>query len=244
MPMPPRSSWLLLWILLTAFIGFTRFSFRDFLLIVKKSRHKKVLRVAIYGAGQAGVQLASSLRIAGNHEIVSFVDDNPRLWNRRIYGVPVEDPNCLSDIAVKLDQVLLAIPSLTFSDRKRILLELQNRGLSVLQVPSIDDITSGRAKVDALRPIVIDDLLGRQSVPPDPTLLGPGITGCVVCVTGAGGSIGSELCRQIVPLNPAHLVLIERSEPSLYAIQSELMSIDVGSTTIHSFLGDWRSLFS
>ena len=94
--------------------------------------------------------------------------------------------------------------------------------MSVLQVPSVDDITSGRARIDALRPIAIEDLLGRESVPPNPDLLGPGIRDCVVCVTGAGGSIGSELCRQILSLQPSILILIERSEPALYAIEQEL----------------------
>ena len=100
--------------------------------------------------------------------------------------------------------------------------DLQEGGWPVLQVPSVEDITSGRASIDALRPIAIEDLLGRDAVPPDPELLGPGIVGMSVCVTGAGGSIGSELCRQILHLKPRRLVLLERSEPSLYAIEQEL----------------------
>ena len=95
----------------------------------------------------------------------------------------------------------------------------------MLQVPSVDDLTSGRARIDALRPIAIEDLLGRDEVPADPKLLGPGIFDAVVCVTGAGGSIGSELCRQILALSPSRLILLERSEPALYAIEHELRSI-------------------
>ena len=92
-------------------------------------------------------------------------------------------------------------------------------------MPSVDDLTSGRARIDALRPIAIEDLLGRDEVPPIPQLLGPGISNAVVCVTGAGGSIGSELCRQILALSPARLILLDISEPALYAIEKELLPL-------------------
>jgi FlaA1/EpsC-like NDP-sugar epimerase len=121
-----------------------------------------------------------------------------------------------------VDQVLLAIPSLNRQRRREIVEQLQELDIAVLQVPSVEEITSGRARITALRPIAIEELLGRDSVPPDPQLLGPGIGGAVVCVSGAGGSIGSELCRQILALAPKRLVLLERSEPSLYAIDQEL----------------------
>ena len=125
-----------------------------------------------------------------------------------------------------IDQVLLAIPSLHRSERRRFVERFQSLGISMLQVPSVDDLTSGRARIDYLRPIAIEDLLGRDEVPPNPQLLGPGIRDAVVCVTGAGGSIGSELCRQILALSPARLILLERSEPALYAIEQELLSPD------------------
>ena len=100
-----------------------------------------------------------------------------------------------------IDQVLLAIPSLPRSERRRIVDNFQSLGITMLQVPSVDDLISGRARIDALRPIAIEDLLGRDEVPADPKLLGPNILDAVVCVTGAGGSIGSELCRQILSLS-------------------------------------------
>ena len=103
--------------------------------------------------------------------------------------------------------------------------ELQEFGIPVLQVPSVEEITSGRARIDALRPIAIEELLGRDAVPPRVELLGPGIRGASVCVSGAGGSIGSELCRQILRLMPKRLLLLERSEPSLYAIHQELSGV-------------------
>jgi FlaA1/EpsC-like NDP-sugar epimerase len=223
--LPPRSSWLLLWVLLTGLTGAVRFALRDVLLILQNKTRQALTRVAIYGAGAAGVQLAASLRLAGIHSVELFVDDAPHLWHRNINGVPIQPPQRLRDRAAEIDQVLLAIPSLSRSRRRRITADLQELGIPLLQVPSVDDITSGRARIDALRPIAIEELLGRDAVPPNPDLLGPGIAGACVCVTGAGGSIGSELCRQILRLQPRRLLLLERSEPSLYAIDQELQGL-------------------
>ena len=222
LPMPPRSSWILLWLLLTVFTGAVRFALRDLLLSLRSVSHKQMVRVAIYGAGEAGAQLAAALRLAGNHQIVSFLDDAPVLWQRTINGIPIQPPQVLSQIQEQIDQVLLAIPSIPRSERRRIVTELQRQAIPVLQIPSVDDLTSGRARIDALRPVAIEDLLGRDPVPPLPELLGPGLRDAVVCVTGAGGSIGSELCRQILQQSPKELILLESSEPSLYAVEQEL----------------------
>jgi FlaA1/EpsC-like NDP-sugar epimerase len=225
LPLPPRSSWILLWVLLTGSTGSVRFALRDVLISLQNNPRQALTRVAIYGAGAAGVQLASALRLAGNNSVEVFVDDAPHLWRRDINGVPIHPPQLLGERAAEIDQVLLAIPSLSRSRRRRITADLQELGIPLLQVPSVDDITSGRARIDALRPIAIEELLGRDAVPPNPDLLGPGIAGACVCVTGAGGSIGSELCRQILRLRPRRLVLLERSEPSLYAIHQELQGL-------------------
>ena len=117
---------------------------------------------------------------------------------------------------------MLAIPSLSRRERRRIVDYFQSLGIAVLQVPSVDDLTSGRACIDALRPIAIEDLLGRDEIFPQLELLGPGILDSVVCVTGAGGSIGSELSRQILSFSPERLILVERSEPALYMIEQQL----------------------
>ena len=242
LPMPPRSSWILLWLLLTAFTGAVRFALRDLLLNLRSVQHKHQLRVAIYGAGEAGAQLAAALRLAGNHKIVTFLDDNPAFWSRSINGVEIRPPQVLMELDDSIDQVLLAIPSLTRSERRRIVDDLQRRGIAVLQVPSVDDLTSGQARIDALRPIAIEDLLGRDEVPADPQLLGPGIRGAVVCVTGAGGSIGSELCRQVLALSPKRLILLERSEPALYAIEQELRSCASDGVVLQPVLGSASDL--
>jgi FlaA1/EpsC-like NDP-sugar epimerase len=222
LPLPPRSSWLLLWLLLTGLTGSLRFGLRDLLLSLQVQPRHALIRVAIYGAGAAGVQLAAALRLAGSHSVELFLDDAPHLWRRDINGVPIRPPQALEQGLGGIDQVLLAIPSLSRTRRRSIVAALQPCGIPVLQVPSVEEITSGRARIDALRPIAIEELLGRDAVPPDPLLLGPGITDQVVLVSGAGGSIGAELCRQILRLQPRRLVLLERSEPSLYAIEQEL----------------------
>jgi FlaA1/EpsC-like NDP-sugar epimerase len=151
-----------------------------------------------------------------------FLDDEPRLWRREINGIAIQPPQILRERRGDVDQVLLAMPSLSRSQRRRIVDDLQPLGIPVLQVPSVEEITSGRTRIDALRPVAIEELLGRDAVPPDAQLLGPGIAGQVVLVSGAGGSIGAELCRQILALRPRRLVLLERSEPSLYGIDQEL----------------------
>ena len=237
LPMPPRTSWILLWLLLTGFTGSVRFALRDFLLNLRSTQHKQPLRVAIYGAGEAGAQLAAALRLAENYRIVTFLDDNPSYWGRTINGVLICSPQEVMGMESSIDQVLLAIPSLPRSERRRIVDRLQSLGIPVLQVPSVDDLTSGRARIDALRPIAIEDLLGRDEVPADPQLLGPGIQDAVVCVTGAGGSIGSELCLQILALSPSRLILIERSEPALYAIEQQLRSLVSEGVVLQPVLG-------
>ena len=185
----------------------------DVLLSLRSTQYKTQLRVAIYGAGEAGAQLAAALRLAGNHRIIIFLDDNPSYWSRSINGVAICPPQVVTEMVGSIDQVLLAIPSLARSERRRIVDGFKSLGIPVLQVPSVDDLTSGRARIDALRPIVIEDLLGRDEVPADPNLLGPGIRDAVVCVTGAGGSIVRS-CRQILGLSPARLICLS-SEPSL-----------------------------
>ncbi|WP_254988933.1 nucleoside-diphosphate sugar epimerase/dehydratase [Cyanobium sp. ATX 6E8] len=179
MPMPPRSSWILLWLLLTGFIGAVRFALRDLFLSLRSVSQNQMVRVAIYGAGEAGAQLAAALRLAGCHQIVTFLDDAPSLWRRTINDIPIQPPQVLSDIQDQLDQVLLAIPSLPRSDRRRIVAELQRQAIPVLQIPSVDDLSSGRARSDALRPVAIKDLLGGawgDLLPP--RLSGRGCGGC------------------------------------------------------------------
>ena len=238
--MPPRSSWTLLWLLLTFLTGGTRFVLRDLLLRANQSPSSTRPAVVIYGAGAAGAQLAVALRFARSHTVAAFIDDNPELWTRDLDSVAIHAPQRLPELVSRhqVSHVLLAIPSLSRSKRRRIVQDIQQAGVSVLQVPSLEDITSGRARINTLRPVVIEELLGRDAVPPDSQLLGPGLRGSVIAVTGAGGSIGSELCRQILQLGPKALVLIERSEPALYAIHQELQQLLPDGTDVIPVLGN------
>jgi FlaA1/EpsC-like NDP-sugar epimerase len=237
--MPPHSIWLLLWLVLTVLTGGVRFALRDLLLQATSPRQRHRTQVVIYGAGAAAAQLASSLKLANSHTVVAFLDDAPSLWRRELDGIAIHPPQRLPGLIEKqqVEQVLLAIPSLSRSKRRRVVDEIQQLGVSVLQVPSLEEITSGRARINSLRPIAIEELLGRDAVPPDPQLLGPGITDRVLCVTGAGGSIGSELCRQILEHRPQALVLLESSEPALYAIHQELQRRLPDSVALHAVLG-------
>ncbi len=238
LPMPPRSSWLLLWFLLTFLICTARFALRDVLVKFQVVVHQRQVPVAIYGAGAAGAQLAASLRLGGKYKVLFIVDDDPTLWRRSINGIPICSPQFLNQNSKRIDLVLLAIPSLTRQRRRFIVEWLQDSGISVMQVPSLDQIAHGKARIDTLQPIHIEDLLGRESVPPDPRLLGPGIINFSILVTGAGGSIGSELCRQILRLSPSRLILLDNSEPSLYAIERELRTVLSSTCELHAVLGN------
>ena len=164
------------------------------------------------------------LRLAGNHHVLAFLDDDSSLFQRSINGIPIIPPQRITEFFDDVDQVLLAIPSLSRSRRRSLVAQLQSQGFQLLQVPSVDDLTSGRAKIDSLRPISIEDLLGRDLVSPDANLLCIAISGSVVLVTGAGGSIGSELSRQIISLSPLKLIILDNSEPSLYAMTINCVS--------------------
>ena len=233
----PINGWVLIYLFVTGYTGLARFIIRDLLLNqnILKSRDKT--KVAIYGAGSAGAQLLSSLKISGNYKILSFLDDAPQLWQRTLNGINIDRPDVLNLLIDEIDQVLLAIPSLSRQKRREILKKLQKYDIPVLQIPSIEEITTGKAKIDNLRPISIEDLLGRDKVMPDPNLLGPGIRGQTICVTGAGGSIGSELCRQILKLGPKKIVLLEISEPNLYLIEQEIIKTISKGVEIVATLG-------
>ena len=171
LPMPPPSSWILLWLLLIAFTGASRFVLRDLLLSLRSLEHKQMVRVAIYGAGEAGAQLAAALRLAGNHQIVTFLDDSPVLWRRTINGTPIHPPQVLSEIQDQLDQVLLAIPQYHVANAAASSLNCNARRFRCCRSPLLMTLP-GRARIDSLRPVSIEDLLA-EIVLPVAELLGP-----------------------------------------------------------------------
>ena len=193
----------------------------------------KKSRVLIYGAGNAGVQLCMALNNTNQLHPVGFIDDNKELQDNTISGLKVFSVNDIENLInkLKVDEVLIAIPSASRSDRFRIIDKLERHPIIVRTLPGLTDLAQGKVKIDDLLQVSIKDLLGRKSVEPNELLLGKNITNKTVVVTGAGGSIGSELCRQIVFLKPKALVLYERNELALYTIDEELNNLD----SYHSF---------
>lgn len=192
-------------------------------LIVQASR-KECQRVLIYGAGSTGRQLAIALRNAETYQVMGFIDNDPSLEKTIIQGLTVYASKNVTRLVEKqeVEKILLAMPRATRSERKAIIDELLHLPVEVLTVPDFKDIVNGHATVDELKDVAIEDLLGRDPVEPNPELMKANIHGKVVMVTGAGGSIGSELCRQIVRQKPNKLILFELSEFGLYQIDKEL----------------------
>jgi FlaA1/EpsC-like NDP-sugar epimerase len=182
--------------------------------------------VLIYGAGSSGQQLAASIQSKGESRVIAFVDDNTSLHNARIAGIPVHHPSDIHQLSRThaIRDVLLAMPNLSRSKRNDIIKLLSHSQFAVRTLPSLTDLASGKVSEDDLRELDIEDLLGRDPVAPISELMSKCITGKVVLVTGAGGSIGRELCRQIITQHPTHLILIELNEFALYSLLEDLNS--------------------
>ncbi len=189
-------------------------------------QRKHLPGVLIYGAGQSGRQLAAVLMRGNEHRLLGFLDDDPSLQGSSLDGRTVYRPADLPDLIPELDvtDVLLALPSATREQRAKVLKTLHHLPLHVRTLPRMSDIAAGRVTMSDVRELDIEDLLGRDPVSPDEALLNRLIRGKVVAVTGAGGSIGSELCRQIVQCLPHTLLLVENSEFALYQIHRELLA--------------------
>ena len=229
----PRSIIFNYWWLSLIMIGGLRLAMRQYFLgdwftavqhVPFTSRDDGLPRVAIYGAGAAGNQLVAALRIGRVMRPVAFIDDDKGIAERIISGLHVYNPKQIQRMidVTGAQEVLLAIPSSNRGRRREILTFLEGFPLHVRSVPGFMDLASGRVKVDDIQEVDIADLLGRDSVPAQEELLEHCIKGLSVLVTGAGGSIGSELCRQILALRPTTLLLLDHSEFNLYSILSEL----------------------
>lgn len=196
-------------------------------------------QVMIYGAGASGRQLASALQISGQVRVVGFIDDDRTLWKATINGVRVHAPADLARLIERhgITDVLLAINKASRSRRHDIISQLKGTGLHIRAMPGVDELARGTVSFSDLRDLDIEDLLGRSPIPPDDALLRQNITGKVVMITGAGGSIGSEICRQVALLSPDILLLIDSSEHNLYTIHQALLNdMAVGKSTVRSLV--------
>nr|WP_314709144.1 nucleoside-diphosphate sugar epimerase/dehydratase [uncultured Comamonas sp.] len=222
----PRTIGIIQPILLLLFVGASRAFARlwlgeRYLSILKNASRPKVL---IYGAGSTGRQLAAAMANSYEMQVVGFLDDDERLHGHVLNAQPVFNPSELDNLATTLNisDVLLAMPHLSRSRRNEILSQISCARVAVRTLPSVTELAQGKVSVSDLRELDIDDLLGREPVVPNHVLLIKNIVSKVVLVTGAGGSIGSELCRQILAVGPSKLLLIEQSEFALYSIHQEL----------------------
>jgi FlaA1/EpsC-like NDP-sugar epimerase len=189
-----------------------------------KAKLKLAKPVLIYGAGSAGRQLANSIYQSQEFVAAGYVDDDDRLHGHILNGVPIFSPQDLAQVVAnkQVSEIFLALPSVPRKRRNEIIDMLKHLPVKVLTLPGLMDLTSGKVAIADLKELDIEDLLGREPVPANPLMLAKNITGKVVMVTGAGGSIGSELCRQILKSQPATLLLLELTEFALYQIEQEL----------------------
>jgi FlaA1/EpsC-like NDP-sugar epimerase len=222
----PRSIGILQPLLLLLGIGSSRAIARIWLHPgnVKNFKSCKKDKILIYGAGEAGIQISSALQHNAKYSVEGFIDDDESLSGRCINGVAVYSPNCVAKIVKdkSISSILLALPSVRKARRKEIVDAFDALDVHIRTLPGIEEMADGKLSISDIREIEIDDLLGRDPVVPNPELFERCIKNKKVLVTGAGGSIGSELCRQIISLSPECLILVEQSEYNLYVLNNEL----------------------
>ena len=240
----PRSVILINWALSLLAIGGLRFVARWLLtrdgnLKSRAQSGANCKKVLVYGAGDAGIQLVSALVHSSEYKPVGFIDDLKELQGHQITGLNVYSIDVIEGVISKLnvDEVLIAMPSASRTKRLAVIDQLEPYPVHVRMLPGVAELAQGKVSIGDLREVSIKDLLGRDTVEANKELLSKNITDKVVVVTGAGGSIGSELCRQIVFLKPKALILYEMSELALYTIEKELSNIGMYSMDIYPILG-------
>jgi FlaA1/EpsC-like NDP-sugar epimerase len=222
----PRTVGIIQPMLLLFFVGASRALVRvwlgdQYLGILRQASRPKVL---VYGSGTTGRQLVAAMANSHEMQVVGFLDDDDRLQGHVLNGQPIYNPSDLASLASSqnISNVLLAMPGISRKRRNELLAQIRSARVSVRTLPSVTDLAQGKVTISDLRELDIDDLLGREPVMPNHILLAMNVQSKIVMITGAGGSIGSELCRQILAVGPSKLLLIEQSEFALYAIHQEL----------------------
>jgi FlaA1/EpsC-like NDP-sugar epimerase len=236
----PRSVVVINWLLVISAIGGSRVLGRWLLLGSENRKNSKDCRnVVIYGAGSAGRQLSIALIHSAEYTPVAFIDDNPELLSQSINGIIIFSRGDLGRLIKKNNatEVLLATPSFSREQRREIINYLESYPVLVRELPSVSELAQGKVKINDLLEINLRDLLGREPVKPNAKLLSLSLSKKVVLVTGAGGSIGAELCRQIVRQKPEKLILFDISESSLYVIEQELGSLSIPGIEIFAVIG-------
>ncbi|WP_454732094.1 MULTISPECIES: polysaccharide biosynthesis protein [Cupriavidus] len=225
----PRSVGLIQPMLFLLLVGASRALARFWLVGTYGKFNHHVGRLLIYGAGEAGVQTASALAVTRQFVLLGFIDDDPAKIGRTINGMDIMGPDGVPDAVetMGITDILLAMPSLGRVRRNTIIAGLRELPVHVRTLPGMVDLASGRVTIRDFQELDLEDLLGRAPVPPDAALLARNLSGKTVLVTGAGGSIGSELCRQILMERPRRLVLVEHNEFGLYTIHNELEGLRV-----------------
>jgi len=237
----PRSVILINWVQVIFVIGGLRIIARWILYGSKlKIENSTGINVLIYGAGDAGLQLVSALKNSTQYNPVGFIDDRKEIQNHQVSGLNIFPITKIESLIVRLkvDEILIAMPSVSRSRRHSILARLEQYSVIVRILPGMSELAQGKVNIGDLRKVNIKDLLGRNIAEPNKKLLGANISNKAVMITGAGGSIGSELSRQIIFLKPKTIILYEINELALYDIENELISLNIEDVKIYPILGN------
>jgi len=222
------------------FTYFFRLFIKDIIRSIQSLSLKNKKNTIIFGAGAAGNLLSNYIHYTYRYNVLYFVDDNPKLINRQINGISIKSvkelPSLIKDF--NINTVILAIPSLNIKKRKEILVLLQHFNIEILRVPEIEDISLNKSNINKLKSIKIEDLLYREVFKADNNLMDRDIKGSVVCVTGAGGSIGSEICMKIIKLKPKKLIVIDHAEFNLFELEEKIKNIISDEVEFLTLLGD------
>jgi FlaA1/EpsC-like NDP-sugar epimerase len=230
----PHSSYLIYWFVAFTYVVSSRFLIRGLLHEALRRGGRPRVRTAIYGAGAAGAQLAQAMKFSPDYDVVCFIDDDLASHRKTVAGFKVFASEALAQVVFShaVAQIVVAIEPGSKVQRRALIEKLEKTGLPVKTLPGLVDLVNGHVTLKDIREVEVADLLWRNAVPPDAALFARHIFGKVVLVTGAGGSIGSELCRQILAQKPERLVLLDHSEFGLYAIEQELRSLGAGTAVV------------
>ncbi len=228
--------WILYFLILINTSIFFRVFVRDILSKIEDNINIKKEKVVIYGATKNCIQIVYLLKNAHLYEILSIIDEDKEFFKRSLDNIPINSISYIKSNKNKIDKILIAKDKFNSENKIKLINKLNKFKIPIFLIPSISESIISTEKTNNLVPISIEDLLARDYIPPKEELVGPSITGEIVCVTGAGGSIGSELCRKIISLSPKQLIIIDNNEHSLYEIDKELNQINISQVKVYPIL--------